>query len=122
MHYTRKIVWPGTVILVLTLLICFSVAVGIRYAGAEEEKGEGYKTGNSLTDFSGIGYIESLDENNWVINDCAREITSSVKYYKPGPKKISKSAFSEGSRVGYVEDGNGRIISLWLLPDEKKRK
>ena len=121
MLHTRKIVLPGNVILALMLLASFSIAAGLRHAGAGEG-GEGSMTGNSLTEFSGVGYLDSLDENGSVINDCARKISPNVKFYKPGPKKISKSAFVEGSRVGYVEDGNGRIISLWLLPDEKKRK
>ena len=122
MHQTQRSALPGTVILVLSLLVFFSVAVGLRHAGAGQYRGEGYITGSSLSDFSGAGHIDSMDKDKMVIDDCSKRLSSRVKYYKPGPIKIPKTAFAVGSRVGYVEDRNGEIISLWLLPRMKTRK
>jgi hypothetical protein len=121
MHQIGKSTFQGSVILALSLLAFLSVAISPRHAEAQN-RGEDYITGRSLSDFSGMGHIDSIDEDKMVIDDCSRELSSGVKYYKPGPKKISKSAFAVGSRVGYVEDRNGDIISLWLLPRAKTRK
>ncbi len=124
MHQTGKNTLQRTVILVLSLLAFLSVAVSPRHAGAGHHRGEGYITGNSLSDFSGTGHIDSIDKDKdkMVIDDCSKRLSSRVKYYKPGPIKIPKTAFSVGSSVGYVEDQNGEIISLWLLPRTKTRK
>ena len=108
--------------LVLFLLMISSAIAPFERAEAGQSRGEGFITGSSLSDFDGVGHIDSMEGGQFVIDDRLRELSSGVKYYKPGPIKIPASAFSVGSRVGYVEDRNGRITSLWLLPGKSKEK
>ena len=82
---------------------------------AEQGRGEDFITGSNLEDFDGYGHIDSKEGDVMVIDDCTRTLSPTVKYYKPGPISVPASAFSVGSRVGYVEDCHGRIKSLWLL-------
>jgi len=110
----------STLTLVLFLLTVLSAIAAPECAKARQSRGEGFITGSSLSDFNGVGHIDSMEGGQLVIDDCTRETSSGIKYYKPGPIKIPVSAFSVGSRVGYVEDRNGRITSLWLLPGKKK--
>ena len=122
MYRNRNITFARAVALSLVMLASLWITVIPRHAEAGQNRGEGYITGRSLSDFSGTGHIDIMEKEKLVIDDCSKELSSRVQYYKPGPKKISKSAFSVGSRVGYVEDRNGEIISLWLLPRAKTRK
>lgn len=100
---------------VLIFLLSFFWALPER-AEAGSPRGEDFITGRSLSNFDGVGHIDSMEGGQLVIDDCSRKLSSGVKYYKPGPIKIPASAFSVGGRVGYVENRNGQIISLWLLP------
>lgn len=119
MHQTRRnTLWK---LIILFLLVVFSAAA-LEGMATGQSRGEGFITGFSLSDFNGVGHIDSMEEGQFVIDDCSRELSSGVKYYKPGPIKIPASAFSVGSRVGYVEDRNDRIKSLWLLPSKSKSK
>lgn len=111
-----------TLTLVLFLLTVLSAIAAPECAKAGEFRGEGFITGSSLSDFNGVGHIDSMEGGLLVIDDFTRELSSEIKYYKPGPIDIPLSAFSVGSRVGYVEDQNGRITSLWLLPGKSKPK
>ena len=122
MRQTRKNALRGSVFAALSLLTFLFAVVIPEHAGARQNRGEGYITGYSVSDFSGVGHIDDIREDRLVIDDCSKMLSSGVKYYKPGPIGIPLSAFVVGSRVGYVEDRNGTIISLWLLPDSKKRK
>ena len=122
MYRNRNITFARAVALSLVMLASLWIAVVPRHAEAGQNRGEDYITGRALSDFSGTGHIDIMEKEKLVIDDCSKELSSRVQYYKPGPKKISKSAFSVGSRVGYVEDRNGEIISLWLLPRAKTRK
>ncbi len=108
--------------LALFLLTAFFAIAAPECAKAGQTRGEGFITGSSLSDFDGVGHIDSMEGGQFVIDDRLRELSSEIKYYKPGPIKIPASAFSVGSRVGYVEDRNGRIVSLWLLPGKSKGK
>ena len=122
MHQTKIIKQWQSSILALFLMTVLSVTTVYEFAGADELRGEGYIRGLSLSDFDGVGHIDSIDKDRIVIDDRSRKLPSGTGYYKPGPVKISASAFSVGSRVGYVEDRNGRITSLWLLPGKTKGK
>ena len=122
MHQTQKSALRGSVLVALSLLAFLSVTAISDRAEARQNRGENYITGFSLSDFSGVGHIDSMEEGKLVIDDCTRTLSSDIEYYKSGPIKIPASAFVVGSRVGYVEDRNGKIISLWLLPDIKKKK
>ncbi|MCP4579681.1 MAG: hypothetical protein GY846_25705 [Deltaproteobacteria bacterium] len=112
----------STTLLALLLLAVLSAIAAPECAKARQSRGEGFITGFSLSDFNGVGHIDSMEGGQLVIDDSTRELSSGIKYYKPGPIEIPASAFSVGSRVGYVEDQNGRITSLWLLPDKSKDK
>lgn len=122
MHQVQRNILQKRPILVLLLLAVFSVTVAFESVEAGQSRGENFITGSSLSHFNGVGHIDSMEGNQLVINDCSKELSSGVKYYKPGPIKIPATAFSVGSRVGYVEDRNGRIKSLWLLPSKSKGK
>ncbi len=122
MHQTKRSVLRQSFILTLLLLTVLSVIAAHEFAGAGESRGEDFITGFSLSDFDAVGHIDSMEEDRMVIDDCSKRLSSGVKYYKPGPVKISASAFSVGSRVGVVEDRNGGIKSLWLLTGTSKGK
>ncbi|MCG6879554.1 MAG: hypothetical protein LJE96_10490 [Deltaproteobacteria bacterium] len=122
MHQTKRSALRQSFIPTLFLLTVLSVTTVYEFAGADELRGEDYITGFSLSDFNGVGHIDSMEEDRMVIDDCSRRLSSGISYYKPGPVKISASAFSVGSRVGYVEDRNGQIRSLWLLPAKSRSK
>jgi hypothetical protein len=122
MRKTHRTSLPTTLTLVMFLLMVLSAITAPEYAKAGQSRGEGFITGSSLSDFNGVGHIDSMKGGQLVIDDCTRELSSGIKYYKPGPIKIPASAFSVGRRVGYVEDRNGRITSLWLLPGKSKGK
>jgi hypothetical protein len=122
MHQTKRSALRQSFIPTLLLLTVLSVTAPHEFAGAGESRGENFITGSSLSDFNGVGHIDSMEGNQLVIDDCSKELSSGVKYYKPGPIKIPASAFSVDSRVGYVLDRNGRIKSLWLLPGTSKGK
>jgi hypothetical protein len=114
MYQTRRsALWKPLILLLLTVLATTAALEGM---AAGQSRGENFITGRSLSDFDGVGHIDSMEEDQLVIDDCSRKLPSGVKYYKPGPIKIPAAAFSVGSRVGYVENRNGQIISLWLLP------
>ena len=115
MHQIRTSPLSIPFVSVLIFLVSFFVALP-ESAEAGSPRGEDFITGRSLSDFDGVGHIDSMEKGRLVIDDCSRTLSSGVKYYKPGPIKISASAFSAGSRVGYVENRNGQIVSLWLLP------
>ncbi len=108
--------WLLLPLFLMAATVCFSVAAIPQWILAGQTRGENFITGFSLKDFSGYGHIDSKEGDVMVIDDCTRRLSSNVKYYKPGPIRIPSSAFSVGSRVGYVEDRNGQIKSLWLLP------
>ncbi|OQY48413.1 MAG: hypothetical protein B6240_04740 [Desulfobacteraceae bacterium 4572_87] len=115
MHQIRRYPLSISLVSLLAFLLGFGLVLPEKaYAGSPE--GEDFITGLSLSDFDGVGHIDSREGDQLVIDDCSRELTSGVKYYKPGPIKIPASAFSAGSRVGYVENRDGSIVSLWLLP------
>ena len=122
MHQTQKNALRGSVLVALSLLVFLSITAIYDCAEARQNRGENYITGFSLSDFTGVGHIDSMEEGKLVIDDCTRTLSSDIEYYKSGPIKIPSTAFKVGSRVGYVEDRNGKIVSLWLLPAAKKRK
>jgi hypothetical protein len=122
MRRLQRNVLPKRPILVLLLLAVFSVTVVFECVEAGQSRGEDFITGFSLSSFNGVGHIDSINGGQLVIDDCSKRLSSGVKYYKPGPIKIPATAFTVGSRVGYVEDRNGRIQSLWLLPGKSKGK
>ena len=120
MHQTRRsALWRPLILFLLTVFVTTTALEGM---AAGQSRGEDFIKGFSLSDFHGVGHIDSMEGGQLVIDDSSRRLSSGVKYYKPGPIKIPASAFTAGSRVGYVEDRNGRITSLWLLPSKSKGK
>jgi hypothetical protein len=76
---------------------------------------EGVIDGRNLADFDGTGRIDSLENDQIVINDMQKRLSPRVEYYRQGRIKTKRSSFSIGAKVGYIANSKGEIISLWLL-------
>ena len=100
MRETHGTPLPTILSLVLFLLMASSAIAPFECAEAGQSRGEGFITGSSLSDFDGVGHIDGMEGGQFVIDDRLRELSSEIKYYKPGPIKIPASAFSVGRPGG----------------------
>jgi len=96
------------------LLMVFMLSNTSYHIWAGEDR-EGVIDGRNLANFSGTGKIDSLKDDHIVIDDTTKRLSHHVKYYRKGGIQVRGSYFKVGTKVGYVTDSKGKIISLWLL-------
>ena len=94
----------------VALVTCFG------FSGWAAESSEGIVTGRNPSEFNGAGRIDRIEGDQLVINDSVKQLSSDVKFYRPGRTPVKRSVFKPGVKVGYVTDARGRIVSLWQLP------
>lgn len=99
----------GMMLLTMSALLCLG------YSASAEATSEGIIDGRDLSVFEGVGHIDRLGEDEIVIDDLQKKLTSKVKYYRVGRKPVNRSAFKVGDRVGYIANSRGELVSLWLL-------
>ena len=64
--------------------------------------------------FSGTGRIEKITPTQVIIDDLTHVLSPSASFHSPtGP--INRDKVKVGDVVGYIEDYQGKIVSLWLL-------
>ena len=68
--------------------------------------------GNS---FSGSGYINRIESNEVVIDDCLYKLTNLTTFHTIKGRIWDKSIFNEGNIVGYILDSPEQIASLWIV-------
>ena len=105
-------------LLCCALSIIFLTTVAVFWPGHSawaEADSEGVIDGRDLSVFEGVGHIDRLGEDEIVIDDLQKKLTSRVKYYRVGRKHVNRSAFKVGDRVGYIANSRGELVSLWLL-------
>jgi len=96
----------------IIVLACSACCWAVFPAWAED----GLIDGRNLADFEGVGHIDRMEGDTMVINDCQMKLAPNASYYKQGRRKIKKSSFAVGSKVGFLTNRRGDITSLWLLP------
>jgi hypothetical protein len=70
--------------------------------------------------FDGLGFIDRIGENEIVVGDDLRRLSSSADLHTPRSSHAGKGRFAEGDYVGYQLDEAGAIESLWLLKKGKR--
>lgn len=101
------------------------IAILLCWPGQDARAGqdlEGVLDGRNLKNFDGVGRIDRVKDDQIVINDSLHRLSRHVKYYRQGRKKVGKSFFRPGARVGYVTNGKGEIISLYLIHPYRHRE
>ena len=102
----------GLVCLVVGLVLC---AASVGYA-QDRYKSEWVLPGHYPDGFNGWGRIDRLGADEIVIDDNLYPLSPSVKYNIATSSNVRASLFRVGDTVGYLEDVNGLIISLWRIP------
>jgi hypothetical protein len=65
--------------------------------------------------FDGYGHIDRLDMDEIVIDDSLLKLAYNVRYNTPRRKNTTDSDFGVGNVVGYLVNGEGQVVSLWLI-------
>lgn len=65
--------------------------------------------------FHGYGRLNRINQNEAVIDDRLRKLASQVTYHTPTEKTSGQYAFKRGDLVGYLNDSERQIVSLWLI-------
>jgi len=120
MYENKRGIFLGAVsgFALFSMLFCLLAVSQPAWGG--KSRGEGYIDGRSLKDFTGVGRIDSMKKDRLVINDTSQTLSPQVKYYIQGRIKTSRSSFKVGTRVGYVTNSKGEIISLWLIRESRR--
>ena len=101
-------------------LLCFVVGLvlcGTSVGYAQElYKGEWVLPEHYPDGFHGWGRLDRLGADEIVIDDNLYPLSPSVKFNTATSNNVRASMFRVGDTVGYLEDPNGLIISLWRIP------
>jgi hypothetical protein len=65
--------------------------------------------------FDGWGYLNGISAEEAVINDSHYKVAPSVEYHTPQDQVATVYSFKPGDMVGFMKNGVGQIVSLWLL-------
>jgi hypothetical protein len=65
--------------------------------------------------FDGLGRIERISETEVVIDEALYKFAPHAEFNTPQRNNVSLYTFTPGATVGFMKDGNKRIISLWLI-------
>lgn len=65
--------------------------------------------------FHGYGYIDRISKEEVVIDDDLFKLARSVIYVTPTNKMSSHSNFEPGDLVGYLNNSDSEINSMWLI-------
>jgi hypothetical protein len=65
--------------------------------------------------FDGYGRIDRLDMDEIVIDDSLLKLAYNVRYNTPRRKSNTDTDFGVGNLVGYLVNGEGQVVSLWLI-------
>jgi hypothetical protein len=101
----------GLFCFIMGLVLCASAG----YA-QDRYKGEWVLPEHYPDGFNGWGRIDRLAPDEIVIDDNLYPLSPSVKYNIATSSNVRASLFRVGDTVGYLEDANGLIISLWRIP------
>jgi hypothetical protein len=102
----------GLLCFVVGLVLC---AASVGYA-QDRYKGEWILPEHYPDGFNGWGRIDRLGADEIVIDDTLYPLSPSVMYNIATSSNVRASLFRVGDTVGYLEDANGLIISLWRIP------
>jgi hypothetical protein len=101
-------------------LLCFVVGLvlGSASVGCAQEryKGEWVLPEHYPDGFHGWGRLDRLGTDEIVIDDNLYPLSPSVMFNTATSNNVRASMFRVGDTVGYLEDSNGLIISLWRIP------
>ena len=112
MKNTQVLFSVGLFCFVMGLVLCGAPA---GYA-QDRHKGEWVLPGHYPDGFDGWGRLDRLGADEIVIDDNLYPLSPSVTYNIATGNNVGASLFRVGDRVGYIEDANGLIISLWRIP------
>jgi hypothetical protein len=94
-------------------LVFWCASVGV---AQQRHKGEWVLPAHYPDGFHGWGRIDRLGADEIVIDDNLYPLSPSVTYNTASGSNVRASGFRIGDTVGYLEDANGLIISLWRIP------
>jgi hypothetical protein len=83
--------------------------------GRERKEWSGVVPKHYPKGFSGMGYIDRIEDNEIVVDDVLFRLSTGVSYHTPKIGKASRGWFSVGKRVGFITNSKREIISLWLI-------
>ena len=64
-------------------------------------------------DFDGFGTIDMIEGKGIVVDDTLLKLNDQTTFYSETGVALSKSDFAAGSRVAFVLNSQGEIVSLW---------
>ena len=65
--------------------------------------------------FDNIGTIDSLTDQEAVIDDTLYRMSPYATYHMPGTRAVSRTRFKTGDMVGSLITADGEIESMWLI-------
>ncbi|MDY6970907.1 MAG: hypothetical protein SV775_01115 [Thermodesulfobacteriota bacterium] len=105
--------------IILVLVMDFTPSVPFIECSARSEEGEGISgERSSRSVYTATGQIERITGNEVVMGDSLMKFSSSVSFKSSGGKKgkkISRSRFRPGTRVGFSVNSEDEITSMWLI-------
>ncbi len=72
-------------------------------------------------DFSARGHIDRIGDGEIVIDDGLFTVDANVRFNRPNQLGTAMKNFSVGERVGFIVDKKGRLRSVWLLKEKRKK-
>ena len=98
----------------LVLLVGIMLPAGA--CRAQDSRHDGWILPDHYPDrFSGHGCIDRLEGDEIVIDDRLYRLASDATYHTFQNQYASRSHFRKGLRVGFINDANKRIGSLWYI-------
>jgi hypothetical protein len=65
--------------------------------------------------FDGWGQLDRISTVDVVIDDSLYKLAPDVEYHTPQDRLATMYSFKPGDLVGFLRNGSGKIVSLWLL-------
>lgn len=108
---TRKLLyWVGCLLIIAGVLFPSAVVYGEGRVKPEWVMPRHYPHG-----FHGMGRIDSITEDQIVIDEHQIRLSPSVVYNTPMEKNVPRELFTPGQKIGYILDSTNRIKSIWLI-------
>lgn len=96
----------------ITIVLSMFISVPIQVQSYQKEIPEYYPMS-----YDGMGVVDRKGDTEIVIGDIEYRLSVHVKYHTPWNRVSSGHNVKKGSYVGFITDGNKKIVSIWLIND-----